>query len=269
MKYSIVTFNTQGTPFFSPDINGRYKAFSKILNKESPDIICFQEISTYYHLLLLKKYLKYPYFTYKSSFHGPKGGLVTASKVPIESVTFKNFTTLGSFNNISFISRIVQNGLLLTKIKDDSLLVMNTHTFSDFEYEWSPTNQLYRYVKAQVEQLVTESNKQQENHQHVILTGDLNIKKNSRLYKFIVEKAGAIDLFKSEDFPTYYKERLDYKFKGKISARIDFMFLMTNKKKLYNSTIKHLFTEKVPLNKNTSSFLSDHIGLQATISFNK
>lgn len=269
MKFSLVTFNTQGTPFFSPDITGRYKIFSKLLNKEKPDIICFQEISTYYHLLLLKKFLNYPYFTYKKSFHGPKGGLVTVSKMPMEYVSFKNFTTLGTFNNISFISRIVQNGMLLTTIKDQPIMIINTHTFSDFEFEWSPTNGLYRYVKAQIEQLASEVNIQKEYQPHIILTGDFNMKKNSRLYKYLMKQTNAIDLFHTDSSPTYFKERLDYKFPAKSSERIDFMFVMTKNKKLLNATNKHLFTEKVPLSKTNTSYLSDHIGLQATISLNQ
>lgn len=269
MQLSVVTFNTQGTPFFSPDITARYKTFSKLLNKENPDIICFQEIATYYHLWLLKKYLNYPYFIYKNSFHGPKGGLVIASKVPLEYAGFKNFTTLGSFNNISFISRIVQNGMLLATVKDQSLLIINTHTFSDFEFEWSPTNQLYRYVKAQVEQIASEVKEQKDNYDNLILTGDFNMKKNSRLYKYLLKETGVTDIFKTESIPTYYKERLDYKFPGKISDRIDFIFITSKTKKKVTSTNRHLFTEKVLLSNKTKSFLSDHIGLQAIISFEK
>lgn len=267
MKLSVVTFNTQGTPFFSPDITGRYKAISKLLKKENPDIICFQEISTYYHLLLLKKYLNYPYFIYKKSFHGPRGGLVTASKIPIDYIEFKNFTTLGSFRNISFISHIIQNGMLLTKVKDSSLLIINTHTSSDFEFEWSSTNKYYNLVKGQIEQIIAEVTKQKEHLHHILLTGDFNIKKNSRLYKQILNNTGALDLFKSENFPTYYNERLNYKFPGKISARIDFIFVITKNKKHLNPTSKHLFTEKVSVHTGISSFLSDHIGLYALMNF--
>jgi len=261
MKFSLLDFNTQGTPFYSPDLTLRYKKFSELIATEDPDIICFQEVSTYYHLFLLKKHLKYPFFLYEKFFHGPKGGLVIASKIALEKVAFKKFVTLGSLKDISFWSQVVQNGMLICKCKDRPLFIINTHTFSDFEFEWSPTNHLYRFVKSHIEQIVTEINSLTLQGNKLIVAGDFNMKKNSRLYKYILEQTKALDVFKKDSFPTYYRERLNYKFKGKTSERIDFIFL-NNIKATQILTTAHVLDKQVKLANKKLSYLSDHIGLK-------
>lgn len=262
MKFSLLDFNTQGTPFFAPYLTLRYKKFCEIINKENPDIICFQEIATYYHLFLLKKYLQYPYFIYKKNLHGPKGGLVIVSKIPLENTSFVNFKTSLSFHGISFWSHIVKNGMLTTKIKNTDTTIINTHTFSDFEFDWSPTNKLYRFVKLQVEQITNEIKNRVDKKQDIILTGDFNLKKNSQLYKYLVKETKLTDVFGDTSFPTYYRERLDYKFKGKTSERIDFIFYKGSKQKLKILSRSHLFEKQERLANKKLSFLSDHIGLK-------
>src|SRR5258706_706466 len=158
MKFSLLNFNTLGTPFFAPDLTLRYKKLSELLNEDRPDIICLQEVVTYYHLNLLKKYLDYPYFSYKKFLPGPAGGLVIVSKLPVENIAYKNFAAHGSFKNRSYYSKFVQNGLLVCTMKDIPLLIANTHTVTDFEFDWSPENQLYQYVESQVEQIAREVN---------------------------------------------------------------------------------------------------------------
>ncbi|MBI5122787.1 endonuclease/exonuclease/phosphatase family protein [Candidatus Roizmanbacteria bacterium] len=268
MKLSLINLNTQGTPFFAKDLTLRYKKIAELLNQENPDIVCLQEVSTYYHLFLLKKYLKYPNFIYKNFFHGPKGGLLIVSKLPIEKMIFKRFDKLGSLNNISFFSHIVQNGLLMAKIKDQPIVIINAHTFSDFEFDWSQTNKYYEHVEDEVKQTASEINTLVNQKKTVIIAGDFNMKKDSTLYKDFLQKTGATDTFNSETSPTYYNDRLDYKFKGKISARIDFVFVNEGKKKIKIASHSPMFNKEYPITDKKLSYLSDHIGLQVKFDIN-
>ena len=261
MKFSLLTFNTQGTPLYSPYIRERYKKFSGMINKTNPDIICFQEISTYYNLFLLKKYLKYPYFYFKPFLHAPKGGLVIASKIPLVDIAFVDYKTNLPVRGVSFWSHVIRNGMLTARIKDTSTTIVNTHTFSDFEFEWSTTNKLYRFVKTQIEQLATQINKLSDNEQSIIMVGDLNSKKNSTLYKYLLHTTKMIDIFGDTSSPTYYKDRLDYKFRGKTSERIDHVLLKSNKNKIKTTSRSHLFNDQERLANKKNSYLSDHIGL--------
>ena len=263
MKFSLLSFNTQGTPFFSPDLTLRYKKFCELINKDGPDIICFEEITNYYNLFLLKKYLKnYPHFIYKPFFHAPKGGLVIVSKIPLTDVQFVSFVRNESFRDMSFMAHVIKNGMLMARIKDTDLTIINAHTFTDFEFDWSPENQLYRFVKVQIEQVAAEVNRLVDKGQSVILTGDLNSKKNSRLYKYVLSETKMTDVFAKESISTYFIDRLDYKFKGKISARIDIVFLKDLTKKINVLSYAHLFNEKYKLANKKQSYLSDHIGLK-------
>ena len=263
MKLSLLDFNTFGTPFFSPNITVRYQHIAQTINEEAPDIVCLQEVQSYYHLFLLKKYLTaYPHLIYKKYTYGPKGGLVIASKVPFEDVKYKSFTELGSFRNISFYTRLLQNGMLICKLKDVPVTIINTHLVSDFEFDWSTQNKLYETVQAQVEQTTHEVNRIAKKGHSVIITGDFNMKKKAKLYDFFLDQTKAKDAFAQATEPTYYKDRLKYRFNGKSSERIDFIFMKDLAKHLKIQKTSQLFEHQVTLSKDKRSYLSDHIGLK-------
>lgn len=268
MKFSLVDFNTLGTPFFSHDISLRLKKTAEIINEENPDVVCLQEIVTYYHLALIKKYLKYPYFLYEKSLFGPKGGLLIATKLPIDSWKFKPFTTFGSFKNISFYSNLIKNGMLIYKVKNSPVIFINTHTVTDFEFEDSPTNKLYNSVKSQVKQIAAEVNKQSTKDKTVIVSGDFNLKKDSKLYNDFINETGAIDPFKKDSTYTYHKERLNYKFKGQVSARIDFIFVKNKVNKLKILSSENFLNKQYKLANNKLSYLSDHSGMRVNFDIN-
>src|SRR5882672_6943780 len=92
-ELSLVTFNTLGTPFFAPDITKRYKKIGQLINEGDFDVICLQEVFTYYHLMLLqKKITKFPYVCYEKAFAGPRGGLVIFSKLPLSNQDYQTYS---------------------------------------------------------------------------------------------------------------------------------------------------------------------------------
>ena len=263
MKVSLINFNTFAAPLFSPDITVRYKKITKNLEQENADVICLQEISTYYHLLLIKRYLKqYPYLSYKKYLYGPKGGLVIASKVPMEKVDYKPFTTLGSFKNMSFYTRLLQNGMLCVRLQKQPLMFITTHLLYDFEFDWSPKNALYAYKQAEVEQVAKQVNEFVNSGYSVIITGDFNMKKHSKLYEDFLKQTKLRDTFAADNAPTYYNDRFVDRFKGKTSERIDYIFLKEVKQKIKILSQSHVFDKKETLTNGKKSYLSDHSGLK-------
>jgi len=266
MKISLLDFNTFGTPVFARDIAERYKKTAEIIDESQIDVVCLQEVSTYYHFSLLKKYIQnYPYIYKKSYIYGPKGGLVILSKMPLENITYRSFTSLGSLINLSFYTHLIKNGILMAKVKNHPLYIMNTHLVTDWEFEWSPQNHYYATVQTQVREVIKQVNLLTKRGQSVLLMGDFNMKKHSRLYEELLQQTSMSDVFKSETFPTYHCDRLDYKFKGLTSERIDFLFLKEEKTKMHVKSRGHLFEEKLKLADGKISYLSDHIGLRAEV----
>ncbi|HZE86796.1 MAG TPA: endonuclease/exonuclease/phosphatase family protein [Methylomirabilota bacterium] len=262
MQLSLLNFNTLGTPFFAPFITKRYQAFAKIINENPLDILCLQEVATYYHLSLLRKYLQgFPFVAYEKQLYGPQGGVVIFSKIPFEKIYFQSFSALGSFKNLSFYTRLLRNGMLIVKLKNLPFTLMTTHLVSDFEFDESPTNHLYPYVKNQVEEVIQQVNNISKDNTSILVTGDFNLKKHSKLYKTLLQKTKVTDVF-PEKFPTYYRERLDYKFKGKTSERIDFVFIKEREKNIRVLAHSYLFDKKEQISNKKLNYLSDHIGLK-------
>ena len=263
---SFLTFNTFGRPLFAPKTKQRYKKIAKTVTESGIDIACFQEVSTYYHLSLLKKYLPdYPYCGYKKFIYGPKGGVVIFSKLPFEETSYTSYSSLGGFKNISLYSHLLRNGMLVCKLKDMPLYIINTHLTTDFEFKWSAQNRFYNFVRLQVEEAAVLMNELAKDYA-VIMAGDFNMAKDAALYLTLLETTNAKDLFQKFSFPTYHNDRLTHRLIGKTSDRIDFVFLKQEKEKVTNVMPTHMFESQMKLNDGTMSYLSDHVGLKITFS---
>jgi hypothetical protein len=91
--------------------------------------------------------------------------------------------------------------------------------------------------------------------------GDFNSAKDSPIYTSFLKTTNAVDTFQKDSIPTYYNDRVQYRFKGKKSARIDYIFLLDSYGKITVKSVDHLFAEKVQIDKKNEQYLSDHIGL--------
>lgn len=257
---SLLNFNTLGTTFFAPDIKKRYQAIAAQIKAMDIDLICFQEITTYYNLRLIKKYLRnYPYCHYKKHFIGPKGGLVIFSKLPIEKTSYHRYASLGSYKNITFYTRLIRNGILMCTLKDIPLVVMNTHLVSDFSFSEDENNVLYMLLKRQLYDAAEVVNTIQD--KAVLLTGDFNMARDLSIYTTFLQKTGMKDYFTDKNTPTYDPKRIHYRFVGERAAIVDYIFLKHNTTKFDKIHTGHVFDQKVTLSNNKVTYLSDHIGL--------
>ncbi len=265
MRLSLLTFNTLGTPLFAPDITKRYRKLAKLLDASNTTFVCLQEVTTYYHLFLLKKHLKqYPYVAYQKFLYGPKGGLVIFSKLPLEKVSYREFRSLGQLTNISFYTRLLRNGLLMCRVKDLNLTLLTTHLMCDFVFDWAPDNKLYPQVEQQILDVIAQTNEFEKTKQSFIACGDFNINKNSRLYKLLLTKTKLTDSFANKNHATYSSHRVPYHFSVDKEVQIDHIFYHSNKPKLTVVNRALLFKDKEKFANNTLGFLSDHIGLTIT-----
>jgi endonuclease/exonuclease/phosphatase family metal-dependent hydrolase len=260
-SFSLLSFNTLGTPFFAPSITDRYKKMAEFIETSGIDVVCLQEVTTYYHVHLLKKFLKsYPYQVYKKFFLGPKGGLVIFSKLPLESVRYDGFSELGS---LTTYTRYLRNGVLSCRLKNFPIRIMNTHLISDFEYKSSLKNPYYIYLKKQVQEASILMSRFAKTEDSVVMVGDFNLTYEDPAYKDLISSTKAKDLFAKDTSPTYFGDRYNWKYNTEGSVRIDYIFLLDKYDRISVESLDHAFTDKVQITPKTRNYLSDHIGLLA------
>jgi endonuclease/exonuclease/phosphatase family metal-dependent hydrolase len=266
-KLSLVTFNTLGVPFFAPNITKRYKKIAQLINDSDYDIVCLQELFSYYHLFLFKNNLKkFPNVAYQKNLLGPRGGLAIFSKLQLNNPDFHTYS-IPKNARFPFHTKLVQNGVLSSIIEPFSIRICTTHLTSDIEHNLTPKNDYYNLIKAQSIEAANVFNNYAKSGQPIIMTGDFNIAKHSLLYKEFLETTHANDVFEKDETATYYNERLGFYFKALASNRIDYIFYKT--KNIVPLTIENIFIEEVAIRKHKKTYLSDHIGLHCTLSVNE
>ncbi|MGI8419910.1 MAG: endonuclease/exonuclease/phosphatase family protein [Candidatus Levyibacteriota bacterium] len=268
-QLSLLTLNTFGVPFFAPDITKRYKYIAQEINHGSYDIVCLQELFSYYNFYLFKKRLSsFPYVAYHKNILGPRGGLAIFSKYQLSEQEFFTYTHPANAT-IPFYTKIAQNGMLSATVKDFALKLCTTHLSSDLEHDLTSKNKLYKLIRSQSEEAARQMNKYSQKSPAVIVMGDFNIGKYSELYKSFLSTTQAKDIFAKEEAVTYYFNRFKYLYTAHTSTVIDYMFLKTVSKKLTITKNAQVLTEPVRFAGGKKSYLSDHNGLHCILQVNK
>ena len=258
---SIVTFNVQGHPIFSADTYIRLSKIGAVLNSLDLDVINLQEVLTYGHFLILKRYLvNFPYYSFERFFFGPKGGAVTFSRFPIKKIKYIPFSFQSVFTPKIFLSR----GVLVSQINDTPIAIINTHLTANTDNDWSSTNRYFPVHKAEIANL-KEIIKSAKVYKFMFICGDFNIAKASLLYKELKGMLKVQDIFERYNFPTYHQEFMNMK--GGAN-RIDYMFVKSRGNKRFKVlSTNHLFEKKLKIKYN-KGFFSDHIALKASVEIN-
>lgn len=268
-QLSLVTFNTFGVPFFAPEMTKRYKYIAQEINRGLYDIVCFQEIFSYYNFYLMQRYLtNFPYVAYQKNILGPRGGLAIFSKYPLSDQAFYTYSFPANATT-PFYTKIAQNGFLSCTVKDFSLRLCTTHLSSDLEHNLSSKDKLYELIRSQSQEAAAQMNLYAKEFSDVILTGDFNIAKHSQLYNAFLSRTQAKDIFAKDEQETYYRNRFKYVYTAHKSCRIDYMFIKSASRKVTAIKTDHMFTEPVAFSSGGKSYLSDHIGLHCTLRVNK
>jgi endonuclease/exonuclease/phosphatase family metal-dependent hydrolase len=256
---SVISFNTYGAPVLSKKIKERYTRLATILNGSSADILSLQEVHTYRHLKILKKMLKqYPYVVYKKYLYGPRGGLVTFSKMPIESCEYSNFQKRGSLTNKSFVAKLMRNGVLLAKLSGYPIYVLNTHLTPNTDLDWSLENRISPFTYSQLMHVAEVTDALVSMKNEVIITGDFNTPKDSELYEAFMNTSELQDVFSEYDTSTKIPELSQ---DGRDLERIDYIFLTQKNAKADVFNKEHIFEKKQEVD-GEMAYLSDHIGLK-------
>jgi exonuclease III len=265
MKRSIsfMTFNVQGVPSQSNATLRRLEIVAEKLNLVDVDIINIQEIFTTKQLDLLKFAMtNFPFCSFSKGLIGPKGGLVTISKIPFIREEYYPFSLVDLFKAKLFKvfrkNLLSGKGILVTETVG-GYTILNTHLIANPKNDWHSLNDFlfYRRQFSRIRQII----KIQNNEKVVIVSGDLNIPKNSDLYFEMLKFFEITDVFLGDDFPTFHKEFLN---NGELGHRFDYIFI-NESRRVKVMKKKYLYTKReLPASIN-KGFLSDHIALYVNV----
>jgi endonuclease/exonuclease/phosphatase family metal-dependent hydrolase len=270
-KLSLISFNVFGAPFhaqkvfetlFTTHVYRRLAYLTHELNASQSDVLALQEVNTYLQYLFLRRRLKkYPYVCYKKFLFGPKGGVVTFSKIPFTRVEYVTFKNRGVYWNKSFIADLIRRGMLVGKLKDLPISIINTHITHNIDHDYSPKNRFIKIQEAQLAQIAVYLQSIIASSNSVLLSGDFNIPKDSKQFPSFLKAAALTDVFHEYHESTYHPE---YVFHATPLGRIDHIFLYQNGRNIKITDKKELFTDTVTLSNKVKTHLSDHIGLFAS-----
>lgn len=241
----VASLNTRGMPIRGSQLPARYAAIAAAFEASEVDVVNFQEVLTYWHLRLLVRGLPSFRASYRRSMAGPAGGVVTFSRLPVESARYQRLAAPRS-TELSLRWRGFLKGALVLRVA--GLSVVNAHLLANTDGDWSEANRFHAIHRAQLAALarLVES--------PCVVTGDFNIPRHKPLFQDFLAATRLADAFGGECPPTF---QLAYLPAGLHSQCIDFILTAG----LTAESAEVLFENEVPL----LGYVSDHLGLQARL----
>src|SRR5947208_393099 len=138
---TIASLNTRGIPLTGSQLAGRYAVIGGGFEAGDADVVCCQEVFTYWHLrLLVRRMGSFRRVSYRPGPFGPVGGLVTFSRRPVPGTAFRRFGRPPRAPGVPVRSRLQARlqGALVTRLARPELCVINTHPVANYDGDWWP-----------------------------------------------------------------------------------------------------------------------------------
>jgi endonuclease/exonuclease/phosphatase family metal-dependent hydrolase len=252
---TIASLNTRGIPLTGSQLAARYAAIGAGFDAGDADVVCCQEVFTYWHLRLLARRMgSFRQVSYRRGRAGPAGALVTFSRRPVTGTRFRRFgrppPVPGLPRSARFQARM--KGALVTRLGRPELSVINTHPVANYDGDWSEANRYYPLHRAELAVLAEAVS---EAGPRAVVCGDFNISRESSLFGDFTTATGLADAFAGACPPTF---RAEYLPAGATTHCIDFILTAGE---VTAEAAALVFAAKEPL-----GYVSDHIGLRARLS---
>ena len=255
---TVVSLNTWGIPVTGTHLAGRYAVIGAKLEAGDADVVCFQEVLTWWHLRLLARPMRsFRHVSYRPSPAGPAGGLVTFSRRPVSATSYHGLGIPPRSPRISWRTWLQAGikGVLVSRLAGPGLSIVNTHPISTRDGDWSRAGRFYPLHRAQLDAIMRVALSVPD---PVVACGDFNVDRDSSLFAEFLTGAGLADAFEGSCPPTY---RAEYLPAGETPHCIDFI-LTRGGVKTEAATV--LFAGKEPL-PHGPGYVSDHLGLCARL----
>jgi endonuclease/exonuclease/phosphatase family metal-dependent hydrolase len=254
-QLAIASLNTRGIPLTGSQLAQRYAAIGAGFEAGDADVVCCQEVFTYWHLRLLARQMSsFRQVSYRRGPAGPAGALVTFSRRPVSGTRFRRFGPAPPVAGLPWSARFQARvkGALVTRLDRPGLWVINTHPTANYDGDWSEANRYYPLHRAQLAvlaELVSDAGPR------AVVCGDFNIARESSVFGDFMAATGLADAFGGACPATY---RAVYLPAGATAHCIDFILTA---REVEAADPALVFAAKEPL-----GYLSDHIGLRARLS---
>lgn len=252
---SVASLNTRGIPLTGSQLAKRYAVIGAGFDAGDADLVCCQEVLTYWHLrLLVRRMRSFRRVSYRPGPFGPAGGLVTFSRRPVSGTRYRRFGRPPPTPGLPRATRLQARlkGAVVTRLARPELCVINTHPMANHDGDWSTANRYYPLHRAQLAALARVVN---EAGPRAVVCGDFNVDRESPLFDEFMAATGLADAFEGACPPTF---RAEYLPAGATPHCIDFI-LTAGEVKAESTALA--FAEKEPL-----GYVSDHVGLRARLS---
>ena len=253
---TIASLNTRGIPLTGSQLAERYAAIGAGFDAGDADVVCCQEVFTYWHLRLLVRGMgSFRRVSWRPGPFGPAGGLVTFSRRPVAGTAFRRFGRPPRAAGVRRASRVQARlkGALVTRLARPELCVINTHPVANHDGDWSEANRFYPLHRAEFAVLARVVN---EAGPRAVVCGDFNVSRESSLFGEFMAATGLADAFAGRCPATF---RAEYLPRGATPHCID--FILTAGEVTAESAGLVFAEKKEPL-----GYVSDHIGLRARLS---
>jgi sphingomyelin phosphodiesterase 2 len=258
-RLTLISLNTRGVPVIGSRLVRRYAAIGTALEAGDADVVCFQEVFTWWHLRLLTRRMRsFRHVSCRPSPTGPAGGLVTFSRLPVSGTVNRGFGIPPNAPGISPMIRFraALKGALITRLAYPRLGVVNTHLVASPDGDWSPSARFYPLHRTQLAGLARVVRGVPV---PAVVCGDFNIDRGSSLFSGFMADTGLADAFEGNCPATF---RADYLPVGKAAHCIDFILTSYG---IEAETATVVFRDKESL-RGALDYVSDHVGLRASLS---
>jgi endonuclease/exonuclease/phosphatase (EEP) superfamily protein YafD len=249
-RVRVASLNTLGLPLRDARRAARYQAIAAAFESSTVEVVSFQEVLTYRHLSSLTRHMPtFAYVGYRRSLLGPAGGLVTLSRVPLATLGYHRLPAPGVPAGLRLRSQLSARlkGVLVTRLAQPDLWLLNTHPMANVDGDWSPGN---RYESTQRGQLAGLARVLRSVPGPAVVCGDFNVTRDCALHHDFMARTGLVDAFGADCPPTFRAEFLPA---GKAPHVIDFI-LTTAAVRAEDAEV--MFADQP---------VSDHLGLRATV----
>jgi sphingomyelin phosphodiesterase 2 len=254
----LASFNTRGIPVTGSRLAQRYAAIGAVFEAGDADVVCAQEVFSYWHLrMLVRRMPSFRQVSYRRSGGGPAGGLVTFSRPAMTGARYTGFGMPPRAARLSGLERLRAGfkGALVTRLAESGLTVVNVHPLANRDGDWSPGGRFYPWHQAQLAAL---ADVVRGIAGPVVVCGDFNVTGTSSLFAGFTAETGLSDVFEGRCPATF---RAQYLPAGTPPSVIDFILAGPGVRAEAAMVLFAGLTE-MP---GGPGYVSDHLGLSARL----
>jgi len=259
--FSLLTLNCFGG--YLPNTSRRLLALAQVLERRSDQVVCLQEIQLHrYQKLLVQACTSYPYRFYEPYIHCPKGGLLTLARIPM-SKRFESYSERGLWYTPMLMDKILHKGMLIHQLTWAGMpfVIINTHILANYVGDWERRGLYSRVEEKQLQQLA-ETVQRQPVDSIVVVVGDFNIPRGSKLYYDLLANSGLTDPLAGDTRPTL---RVPPGIPSRFSLPIDYALVRIPHSCALSIDCDLCLSKKYHMGRWRQDYLSDHIGIELRI----